>query len=76
MAEALVAQFQRMVQRDGGVITLLGVESGVVRIGYSAAQEAACEDGRCPMPRSDLQQLMSETLGRRSPALRIEVEEL
>lgn len=73
-AAALVSQFDRMVRRDGGEVTLLGVDDDTVRVGYRPGSADDCEDGACVLPHLELQQLMSETLSRRAPAMRVVVE--
>jgi hypothetical protein len=74
LAETLVAQFQRMVRRDGGDLALLGVADGVIRVGYRMGSEANCADGVCIMPHVELQALMNETAARRAPGTRVVVE--
>jgi hypothetical protein len=74
VADTLVAQFDRMVRRDGGELSLLGVEDDVVRVGYRAGVDPDCADDVCVLPHLELQQLMAETLARRDPALRVVVE--
>jgi hypothetical protein len=74
VADSLVEQFDRMVRRDGGELCLLGVEGGVVRVGYRVGVDPSCTDGSCVLPQVELQQLMGETLSRRDPALRVVVE--
>ena len=73
IAEELVAQFDRMVRRDGGSLELVGNEDGVVRVAYRMGSDPTCEGDACVLPDAELQQLMSETLGRRDPSLRVEV---
>jgi hypothetical protein len=73
IAETLVSQFERMVRRDGGSLTLLGVEDGVIRVGYRLGHAPECTDGVCVLPHLELQTLMAETLARREPTLRIQV---
>ena len=74
--ESLVAQFDRMVRRDGGSLVLLGTESNVVKVGYRIGSDPVCADGSCVLPDAELQELMSETLLRRDPSLRVEVSRL
>ena len=74
VADTLVAQFDRMVRRDGGQLALLGVEGDVIRVGYRTGADPGCADGACVLPHLELQQLMGETLARRDPALRVVVE--
>jgi hypothetical protein len=73
-AEAFVEQFNRMVKRDGGSVSLLGVDANVIRVGYRLGADATCEDGACVLPQGELQELMAETLTRRDPSLRVVVE--
>ena len=74
VADTLVAQFDRMVRRDGGALELLGVEDDVIRVGYRAGVDPGCADGACALPHLELQQLMGETLARRDPGRRVVVE--
>jgi len=74
VADTLVEQFGRMVSRDGGYLALLSVEGDVVRVGYRIGVDPACVDGACVLPQLELQQLMTETLARRDPGLRVVVE--
>ena len=73
IAESLIAQFDRMVQRDGGSLELLGTEGNVINVGYRLGADPACDDGACVLPDAELQALMSETLQRRDPTLRVVV---
>jgi Fe-S cluster biogenesis protein NfuA len=75
-AEKLVIQFDRMVRRDGGAVSLLGVDGTVVRVGYRPGTDETCEGDACVLPHVELQQLMSETLARRDPQLQVVVEVL
>jgi Fe-S cluster biogenesis protein NfuA len=72
-AEALVEQFQQMVRRDGGTLSLLGLAPGVVKVGYTQGADSGCADGTCMLPPAELEQLMTETVRRRSADLRVEV---
>jgi Fe-S cluster biogenesis protein NfuA len=74
VADTLVAQFERMVRRDGGELSLLGVEGDVIRVGYRTGTDPGCPEGVCVLPHLELQQLMGETLARRDPGLRVVVE--
>jgi len=73
-AQDLVSQFDRMVRRDGGSLSLLEFDGEVIRVGYQVGADPTCVDGACVLPHADLQQLMAETLARRDPTLRIVVE--
>jgi Fe-S cluster biogenesis protein NfuA len=73
-AETLVRQFDRMVKRDGGSLSLLGAEGSVIRVGYKPGVDPTCDDGSCVMPHFELQQLMAETLARRAKDVRVVVE--
>jgi Fe-S cluster biogenesis protein NfuA len=74
IAATLVSQFDRMVKRDGGAVSLLGVDDGVIRVAYRPGADATCDTDACVLPHLELQQLMSETLARRDAALRVVVE--
>ena len=74
VAATLVRQFDQMVRRDGGRVSLLGVDDGVLRVGYRPGADLSCDDGSCVMPHLELQDLMGETLARRDPGLRVVVE--
>jgi Fe-S cluster biogenesis protein NfuA len=74
LAETLVAQFERMVRRDGGSLSLLGVEDGVIRVGYRMGADPTCEDGACILPHLELQDLMNETAARREPGAKVVVQ--
>jgi hypothetical protein len=74
VAETLVRQFDQMVRRDGGAVSLLGVDDEVIRVGYRPGAAADCTDDSCVMPHLELEQLMSETLARRDPTMRVVVE--
>jgi Fe-S cluster biogenesis protein NfuA len=74
VADLLVAQFSRMVARDGGALSLLGIDSGVIRVGYRAGADPTCEGGTCILPHLELQDLMNETVARRDPGLKVVVQ--
>lgn len=77
MAATLVEQFDRMVKRDGGEVTLLEAGDSVVRVGYRIGKvDPTCEDGVCIMPQAELKALMGETLARRNPDVELIVEVL
>ena len=76
IAESLIAQFDRMVQRDGGSLELLGTEGNVINVGYKLGIDPSCTDGACVLPDAELQALMSETLQRRDPSLRVVVSRI
>jgi hypothetical protein len=73
VAETLVAQFDRMVQREGGSLELLGTEGNIINVGYKLGVDPECTDGVCVLPDAELQALMSETLQRRDPSLSVVV---
>ncbi len=73
-AEAVLAQFEHMVGRDGGILSLLGVQDGVMRVGYRLGADPTCENGACVMPHLELQELMNETLARRNPPMQVVVQ--
>jgi Fe-S cluster biogenesis protein NfuA len=71
----LVERFRRMVARDGGALTLISADSSVIRVAYRPGAVAPdCTDGTCTLPQTELQALMSETVARQLPGLRVEVE--
>ena len=73
-AETLVRQFDRMVKRDGGSLSLLGAEGEVIRVAYKPGVDPTCDEGSCILPHLELQQLMAETLARRTKEVRVVVE--
>ena len=73
-AETLVRQFDRMVKRDGGSLSLLATEGEVIRVGYKPGVDPTCDEGSCILPHLELQQLMAETLARRTKEVRVVVE--
>ena len=74
VTNTLIEDFDRMVRRDGGQLSLLGVDHDVVVVGYRLGADSSCVDGACVMPGLELEQLMNETLARRNPSLRVVVE--
>jgi Fe-S cluster biogenesis protein NfuA len=74
LGAALAGQFDRMVRRDGGSVSLLGVDGGVIRVAYHPGIDPTCDDGSCVLPQVELQQLMTETLTRRHDSMRVVVE--
>ena len=73
-AETLVRQFDRMVKRDGGSLSLLAADDAVIRVGYKPGIDPTCDEGSCVLPHLELQQLMAETLARRAKDVRVVVE--
>jgi hypothetical protein len=66
-----------MVRRDGGQVTLLAAEAGLIRVGYRPGTAGPdCQDDVCVLPQQELHQLMAETLRRRSPGTELVVEVL
>ena len=76
VAESLVAQFGRMVQRDGGSLELLEIQDNVITVGYKVGVDPSCTDGVCVLPEAELEALMSETAQRRDPSLRVVVSRM
>jgi hypothetical protein len=74
VVEPLISQFARMVRRDGGSLSLLGVDDGVIRVGYRMGVDPTCENGVCIMPHLELQDLMNETVARRAPDMKVVVQ--
>jgi Fe-S cluster biogenesis protein NfuA len=73
--ESLIDRFRRMVDRDGGKLTVLAITSEDVRLRYRAAEaDPECADGVCVMPHRELEQLIGETLARQWPGVRVHVE--
>ncbi|HEY3737910.1 MAG TPA: hypothetical protein VGL26_10750 [Jatrophihabitans sp.] len=72
---ALVERFNRMVARDGGSLSLLAADAETIRVGYRLGEvDPECTDGVCFLPQAELQKLMSETVARQLPGVRLEVE--
>ncbi|WP_433496398.1 hypothetical protein ACQP1K_15480 [Sphaerimonospora sp. CA-214678] len=77
VGERLVAEFDRMVRRDGGEVTLLAEDGEVIRVGYRPGSAGPdCRDDVCILPQDELRQLMAETLRRRNPEKELVVEVL
>ncbi len=74
VAASLVSQFDRMVKRDGGAVSLVEVRDGVIRVAYRPGVDRSCDTDACVLPHIELQQLMSETLARRDASLQVVVE--
>jgi Fe-S cluster biogenesis protein NfuA len=71
--QTLVRQFEPMVRRDGGALSLLTEDEALIRIGYRQGRPAECESGTCILPHVELQGLINETLARRAAVARVEV---
>jgi hypothetical protein len=75
VADSIVTQFGRMVQKDGGVLRLIGVEGNLIRLGYKAGHDPECtDDGACVLPHVELQDMIAETLKRRAPDMKVVVQ--
>ena len=74
LADSLVAEFTRMVARDGGVIRLVSASAAEIHIAYRPGADAGCSDGVCILPEDELQELMNETASRRLPGVSVRVE--
>jgi Fe-S cluster biogenesis protein NfuA len=73
--ESLLDRFRRMVARDGGELTVLAITSDDVRLRYRAAEaDPDCADGVCVLPHRELEQMITETLARQWPGVRVHVE--
>ncbi|GGO82749.1 hypothetical protein [Nonomuraea cavernae] len=73
----LVAEFERMVRRDGGEVVLLAEEGDLIRVGYRPGSAGPdCKDDVCVLPQHELRQLMAETLRRRAPGRELVMEVL
>jgi len=73
IAEHLVKQFDRMVRRDGGGLTLVGMEGTCITAAYRPGVAPDCSSGVCIMPHVELQAMMAETLARRDSSLSVRV---
>jgi hypothetical protein len=73
ITDSLVKQFDRMVKRDGGSVSLLRVDGTCITVAYRPGLSPECSDGVCIMPQAELQAMMAETLARRDPTLSIRV---
>jgi len=73
IAESLVKQFDRLVKRDGGSVSLVGVKGACITVAYRPGVAAECKEGVCVMPHLELQALMAETLARREPGMSVRV---
>lgn len=73
-ARTLVANFDRMVRRDGGSVVLAGAAEGLIRVHYRPGADPECDDGACVLPHVELEQMMNETAARRDPSVRVVVE--
>jgi Fe-S cluster biogenesis protein NfuA len=73
IAEILVAQFNRMVRRDGGSVSLLSIEGSCITVAYRPGEIPQCTEGVCVMPHVELQALMAETLTRRHSGMTVRV---
>lgn len=77
LAPGLVAQFERIVRRDGGALKLVSAKDGVLRVAYRpGAPPADCEDGVCMIPEVELQTMMGEVLAAQAPEAKLEIERL
>lgn len=74
IARKLISEFDHMVRSEGGAIELVGVEPNLIRVGYRMGADPTCESGVCILPHLELQQLMNETLARRSPNTQVQVQ--
>lgn len=69
----IIASFGRIATRDGGSVTVLAEEEGLVRLAYRAGRPVDCESGTCMLPHAEFEEMVSEWLGRRAPGTRLEV---
>jgi hypothetical protein len=72
-AEQLIAQFDRMVSRDGGSLTLESLRDGTLRVVHWSGSDLSCEGDSCVLRSVELEQMMAEVLERRGSRLRVEV---
>jgi hypothetical protein len=74
IADRLVSQFDHMVRRDGGSLTVTGADDASIRLAYHPGIDPSCEDGACVLPGAELRTLMSERLHRTHPAVDLIVD--
>jgi len=75
-AEKLVAQFQHMVSRDGGSLTLISQSDELIEVGYRMGADVHCDSGACVLPHVELQELMRQTVARQRPETKVVVQPL
>src|SRR3954451_16149020 len=64
-AEELVAQFDRMVRRDGGSLTLESLQDRTLRVTHRSGGDLTCEGDSCVLRSVELESMMAEVLERR-----------
>lgn len=69
--EQIVFEFQRLVQRDGGLLTLRSFDGSAMTIEYRAGQAAHCDSNQCVLPHLELEELINETVQRRYPDCKV-----
>ena len=69
IAQQLIDSFARMVRADGGELSLISEQEGRVELGYAPGHDPECADGACVLPHVELQEMMSEWLGRKAPGM-------
>ena len=74
IAKVLIAQFEHMVRRDGGSLSLIGADDTTIRVGYRMGSDVNCDSGACVLPHIELQELMNETISRRAPTMKVVVQ--
>jgi hypothetical protein len=63
-----------MATRDGGTLTLAAAEPDSIRFRYHPGSDADCAGDECVLAGAELQTMLRETVARRHPELRIDVE--
>ena len=74
IAKVLIAQFEHMVRRDGGSLSLIGADDTTIRVGYRMGSDQNCESGACVLPHVELQEMMNEIVARRAPTMKVIVQ--
>ena len=74
IAQELVSSFGRMVRADGGSLVVVSVEGDDIRLGYTPGEAPSCESGACILPHVELEEMMREWLGRRSPSATVSIQ--
>ncbi len=73
IAQQLIDSFARMVRMDGGELTVISEQDDRITLGYAAGHDPECTSGACVLPHLELQEMMSEWLGRKAPGTAVTV---
>ncbi len=74
LARELLHKFEHMTTRDGGSLTLVATDEESIRFRYRPGFDPDCDDDACVLPGAELQTMLRETVARRRPDLRVDVE--